>query len=119
MKVKYYYSAPQQIRLGYFLADCGGNPIYQFADSKFIKNLPRVTICSLLDGDKLSFGFTTCSSKDQYNKKIGQHISYIRAMKKPYKVVTLSDMKTIHEISNTIIEEIYTLETNRIFHVSD
>ena len=115
MGIKYYHSAPQQIRLGYFLADAEGNEIYMYSGSTFVKNMPRITICSILDGNKLSFGYATCSSKDQYKKKIGQSIAKIRAEKKPYKVIELDDLKDVHIISDKIIDEIYDLETKRIY----
>jgi hypothetical protein len=119
MGIKYYYSAPQQIRKGYYLADAGGNIIYEFEGSEFIKNVPRVTICTILDGDKLSIGFTTCTGKDQFVKKIGQKIAKARAIKRPYAVVEISDIKEIHNISNKYISEIFDLETKRIYGVSD
>ena len=115
MGIKFYHSAPQQIRQGYFLADAVGNIMYVFNESKFVKNVPRVTICSILEGNKLSFGYTTCSSKDQYIKKRGQHIAYIRALKKPYVVYELDDSSNIHEISSKVIDEIFEKETARIY----
>lgn len=115
MGIRYYHSVPQQVRMGYFLADAEGNEIYMYAGSKFVKNMPRVTICSILDDNKLSFGYTTCSSKDQYKKKIGQRISKFRAEKKPYKVVELTNLQDVHIVSDKIIEEIYDLETKRIY----
>lgn len=119
MGIKYYYSAPSQLRMGMFLADADGKMIYQFPDSKFIKNIPRVTICSILDGDKLSFGFATCSPKDQYVKKFGRHIAYERAVKKPYKVCDVKDVEAIHEATDRVITEIFDLESARIFNVSN
>lgn len=116
MGIKYYHSAPTQLRCGLFLADAEGNKIYDFpTKSALIKNLPRVTICSVLDGNKLSFGYTTCSSKEQYTKKRGQRISYARAIGHPYKVVELDDMANIHEVSGKIIDEIFEKETKRIY----
>jgi len=119
MGIKYYYSAPQQIRCGYFLADAEGLPLYQFSESYFVKNLPRVTVCTILDGNKLSIGYATCTSKDQYVKRIGQNISKARALKKPYAVVEISDIKEIHNISEKYINEIFDLESKRIYGVSD
>ena len=115
MGIKYYHSVPQQIRQLTVLTDINGNLIYAFPDSKFIKNLPRVTVCSILDGNTLRFGYATCASKDTFIKSIGQKISYARAMKKPYKIVTIDDMKDIHAISDTIISEIFELETKRLY----
>lgn len=116
MGIKYYYSAPTQIRCGLFIADAEGNWINDLpVKSTLVKNLPRVVICSILDGNKLSFGFTTCSSKEQYSKKRGQRIAYARAIGKPYKVIELEDIKTIHDVSAKIIDEIFNLETKRIY----
>lgn len=116
MGIKYYHSAPQQIRCGFFLADAEGNKI---ADCKtksiLIKNLPRVTICSILDGKQLSFGYATCSSKEQYSKRRGQRIAYARALGKPYVVYQLDDIKDVHEISARVVDEIFDLESKRIF----
>lgn len=119
MGIKYYHSLPQQIRIGYFLADAEGNFLYQVEGSEFVKNLPRVTICTILDGDKLAIGFATCSSKDQYKKKVGQRIAYARALNKPYAVVDVPDIKEIHNISKKYINEIFEIETKRIYGVSD
>lgn len=118
MGIKYYYSAPTQIRCGFFIADAEGNWLNDLPiKSVLVKNLPRVVICSILDGNKLSFGFATCSSKEQYCKKRGQRIAYARAIGKPYKVVELEDIKTIHDISAQIIDEIFDLETKRIYGI--
>ena len=115
MGIKYYYSIPQQIRQALVLTDAVGNPIYVFENSKFIKNLPRVTICSILNGNTLSFGFTTCASKDTFKRKVGQKISRERALKKPYKTVVIEDMSDIHTISDAIVAEIYKMETSRLY----
>ena len=115
MKVKYYYSAVQQIRMGYFVADAEGKPIFQFEDSKYIKTLPRVTICSILKDNKLYFGYATCASKDEYRRSIGRQIAYARAIGKPFAVVDVPDMKDIHEISDSVIDKIFELETKRIY----
>lgn len=116
MGVKYYYSAPTQIRCGYFIADAEGNWLNDLPiKSELVKNLPRVVVCSVLEGKTLSFGFATCSSKEQYSKKRGQRISYARAIGKPYKVVELEDIKTIHDVSAQTVVEIFALETERIY----
>ena len=118
MGIKYYYSAPQQIRSGYFVSDVNGNILYKFPGSSFVKNLPRVIICTILDGTKLSIGFATCSHKDQYVKKIGQKIAMARALKKPYATVEISNIQEIHDISQKYVSEIFENETKRIYGVS-
>ena len=115
MGIKYYYSAPQQIRLGYYLADVGGNYLYTLPNSKLVKNLPRVTICSILEGNKISFGFATCSSKEQYVKKRGQAIAHARALKKPYAVYEVNSIEEVHKVSDQVIKEIFELETSRLY----
>ena len=116
MGIKYYHSAPQQVRCGIFLADAEGKKIADLnAKSVLIKNLPRVTVCSVLDGNKLSFGYATCSSKEQYNKKRGQRISYARAIGKPYAVYEREDLADVHEVSARVVEEIFNIETKRIY----
>lgn len=115
MKAKFYYSVPQQIRSVNVLSDASGNIIYVYPKTKLVKNLPRITICSILDGDTLSFGYSTCSHKDTYVKKLGQHIARQRAELNPYKKVTIEDKKDIHVISDAIVSEIFELETKRIY----
>ena len=116
MGIKYYYSAPQQIRCGLFLADAEGNPVAPIpVKSKLVKNLPRVVICSVLDGNKLSFGFATCSDKEMYSRKRGRAIAYARAIGKPYTVFELSDIKDIKEVSARIVDEIFEIESKRIY----
>lgn len=115
MGIKYYYSAPQQIRLGYFLADAVGNYLYTLPNSKCVKNLPRVTICSILKDNILTFGFATCSSKDQYIKKRGQKIARERAIKNPYAIYEVNNVEEIHSVTDKVIEEIFKLETLRIY----
>lgn len=115
MGIKYYYSAPQQLRQALVIADCNGNTVYQFDNGKLVKMFPRVTICSILDGNKLSFGYTVCSDKDQFVRKIGQKISYARALNKPFMVIENFEMKDIHIISEDVINKIYEIETKRIY----
>ncbi|MBQ8132606.1 MAG: hypothetical protein IJ193_08955 [Bacilli bacterium] len=118
MGTKYYYSAPMQIRCGFFIADAEGNWLNDLPiKSTLVKNLPRVVVCSVLEGNRLSFGYCTCSSNEQYSKKRGQRISYARAIGKPYKVIELDDIKTIHDVSAKIIDEIFDLESKRIYGV--
>ena len=119
MGIKYYHSVPQQIRLGYFIADAEGKLIFQFDGSTFIKELPRVTVCTILNGNQLSIGYATCSHKDRYNRKVGNMIAYARASKKPYAVVTVENKQEIHEISAKYVDEIFDLETKRIYGVSN
>lgn len=115
MGIKYYYSKPTQVRMVPCFADAEGNIIGEAGNSVFVKWIPRVVICSILDGNKVSFGYTTCSKKDLYKQKVGQHISYIRALNKPYATVELNDISEIKEVSNRIISEIFEKESKRIF----
>ena len=115
MGIKYYYSAPMQVRQFTAITDVNGDVFYTYPESKLITNLPRVTICSILDGNSVRFGYATCSSRDSFKKRIGQNISRNRAIKCPFKVVELTDIKDIHNISDKVIEEIFELETKRIY----
>lgn len=116
MGIKYYYSAPTQVRTVTCVADAEGRIIGPFnRKSNFVKWLPRVVICSILDENKLSFGYTTCSHKDLYTKKRGQKIAYARALNKPYEVVEISNTSDIKEVSARIITEIFDKESARIF----
>lgn len=115
MGIKYYHSAPLQIRMQRVITDASGTIVYSCTDSKFVKNLHRTTICSVLDNNKLSFGYTTCAPKDVYRKKIGQAIARGRALQKPYATFNISDKKDVQEISKRIVDEIFDLETKRIY----
>ena len=115
MGIKYYYSVPQQLRWNKVLADANGHVILDLGESKFIKNLPRVIVCSILAGSNLSFGYATCCSKDQYTKKLGRHIAKNWAIMHPYKTVTVNTKEDIHKFTDDIIAEIYEKESNRIF----
>ncbi len=119
MGIKYYYSAAQQIRTIKCIADANGNILYEFENSTFVKNLPKITVCTVLDGKTFSVGFATCSSKDQYSGKMGRKIALARALNHPYYKTELEDIKSIHDVTNTIVNEIFDKETKRIYHVSD
>ena len=115
MGIKYYYSAPLQLRKLTVLADADGAVVYTFDKSEYIKTLPRVVVCSILSDDVLSFGYAVCSSKDTYNKKLGQIIAFNRARQKPYAIQKIEDMSKIHEISDEIVQSIFDKETARIY----
>jgi len=40
---------------------------------------PVITHCLVYDGEKVAKGIAKCSRKDSPSKKIGRHISYMRA----------------------------------------
>lgn len=115
MGIKYYYSKPTQVRMVPCFADAEGNIIGEAGTSTFVKWIPRVVICSILDGNKVSFGYTTCSKKDLYKQKTGQRIAHARAINKPYEVVELNDISEIKEVSTRIVSEIFDKESKRIF----
>ena len=53
MGIKYYYSKPTQVRMVPCFADAEGNIIGEAGNSVFVKWIPRVVICSILDGNKV------------------------------------------------------------------
>jgi len=114
-KVRFYYSIPTQVRMVPSFADAQGIILGQAAPDVFVKWIPRVVICSVLNGNELSFGYTTCSKKDNYVKKIGQQKAYDRAINKPYKTVILNDISDIKDVSKEIVDEIFEIESKRIF----
>ena len=117
MKIKYYYSTANQIREQRVIADANGNTIYAFPQSKFIKYIPRIIICTILTDNVLSFGFATCSHKDEFSIKTGRKIARNRAEQKPYKTIQIENIKDIHNISDSIINEIFESESKRIWRL--
>lgn len=116
MRTKYYHTPAGQVRIGYFIADANGKFINDIPiqRSNLVRELPRITICSILDGNKLSFGYTTCSQKDRYIKKVGNKIAYDRALNNPCFVREMSEEENIHEISANIVDAIYEAELTRM-----
>lgn len=57
---------------------------------------PRLTVCGVLDeeANTLQFGFTVCSSKDRFEKKIGREISEKRALSNPIITVDVTKETT-------------------------
>lgn len=115
MGIKYYYSKPTQVRMVPCFADAEGNIVGVAGKSTFVKWIPRIVICSVLDGNKVSFGYTTCSNKDLYKQKLGQHIARERALNRPYVSIELGDISEIKEVSTRIVSEIFDKESKRIF----
>ena len=113
MGIKYYYSKPTQVRLVKVITDASGMKSFGILDSTFVKSFPRVTICSILEGDCLSFGYTVCAPKDVYRKNIGKKIAKGRAERNPSTVVHISDMKDINAISREIVNKIFDEHFNK------
>lgn len=112
MKVKYYYSRPYQVRTNSILTDEHGKYIATLRND-FVCNKPRIVVCSILDGNKMSFGYTVCSPKDQFIKNKGRKIAFARALRRPYKVIDVSpDVKAgtsasvAHEIMHKLLRHV-------------
>ena len=114
-KISFYYSIPTQIRMVPSFADVEGRILGQAGVSTFVKWIPRVVICSVLEGNILSFGFATCSEKDSFVREVGKKIAMERAVNNPFKTVTLDDLSNIKNVSQTIVDEIFEKESKRIF----
>jgi len=57
--------------------------------------LPRICICGIFDKDtnRISFGISRCSHKDQFVKKIAKDLARQRAIENPYAVIEVGDNK--------------------------
>lgn len=98
-KEKYYYGEDLRRVLMHAIVDSHNN-IVQINEKYDVITLPRVTICGIYDNEEhtLSFGVAKCTKGDEFNKKLGQNISYARASKKPYRVVQINPEDKISKL---------------------
>ena len=107
-KEKYYYSedlhrAKVQVVINHKQA------IIKMGETSEYEALPRITICGIYDNEAktMTYGVAKCSKKDTFKRKIGQKISYARAITKPYCVVQIHPED---KISNVFIENAKKIE---------
>lgn len=116
-KEKYYYSKPAKKGCVDVILDSQNN-IIEFG-KKFwaVQYIPRVTICGIYDNEEhtMSYGIAKCCKYDEFNKKLGQEISYARALRKPYKVIKI---KPEDKISTLFIENARLIEEEVLTHWS-
>jgi hypothetical protein len=106
-KEKYYYG--EDLRKVYMgvVVDSHNN-IIQVNEKFGLITLPRVTICGIYDNEEqtLSFGVAKCAEGDEFNKKLGQRITYARALNKPYRVVQIKPEDKISKLFITNAKDI-------------
>lgn len=106
--VKYFYTPALQVRSFNLICDGDGEVIETAPDfgGTFVKDLPRMVVCSLYDRDnrKMYFGSAVCSSKDNFNKKTARELSYERAKNNPQKVVQLDEMDNVASVSRFTVQ---------------
>ena len=108
--VKYYYSEALQLRTLRVLTDAKGDvKIILPSVPEHIKDLPRVTVCSLYDSveNKVRYGVAVCSSKDHFSRKEARRISLERAKIKPSRIIILKKESNLGKISKRIVNEIF------------
>lgn len=111
IKEKYFHSDSLCIKEIRVITDSNGNILYhEDDDQKFIRYVPRYTVCSLWDTENntLSFGVAVCSSKDTFVKKKGNEIAYNYALTKPYKVINNVDsIEKVKRVTAFLLNRIY------------
>ena len=90
---KYYYSAP---------ADKITEEYTPYSGFKIINRtpLPRVSICGVFDNETklLRIGYSRCSIKDKFNKKVGRDLAQYRAEHKPVIVLQLAEGEVLSHV---------------------
>lgn len=91
---KYYYgstSNPAEVEMYH--------PIFGFEKLGKI-TLPRVTVCGIFDNETkvLKIGYSRCSPKDIFIKKIGKELAYNRAKSNPVITMILSDNEVLSHV---------------------
>lgn len=106
--VKYFYTPALQVRSFNLICDGNGEVIETppAFGGTFVKDLPRMVVCSLFDKDskKMYFGSAVCSSKDDFSRKTAQKLSYERAKNNPQKVVQLDEMDNVASVSRFTVQ---------------
>ena len=108
--IKYFYSDAVQLRSLKVLTDAKGDVIGIIpSEPELIKDLPRVTVCSMYDEkeQKVYYGVTTCSSKDHFSRKVAREISLKRAKTSPSRIAIVKNTKFLGTTSKRIVKEIF------------
>lgn len=108
--VKYFYTPALQVRSFNLLCNGDGEVIESAPDfgGKYIKDLPRMVVCSIYDKEqkKMFFGTAVCSHKDAFCKKTAREMSYNRAKTKPCMIVDVDDLDNIANVSRLYVQKI-------------
>ena len=62
--------------------------------------MPRITICGIFDNETklLRIGCSRCSTKDKFDKKVGQELAQHRAEHKPVIVLQLAEGEVLSHV---------------------
>ena len=106
--IKYFYTPALQVRSFNLLCSGDGEVIESAPDfgGTYIKDLPRMVVCSIYDKEhkKMYFGTAVCSSKDNFCKKTAREMSYKRAKEKPIHTIDVDDLDNIADLSRTTVQ---------------
>lgn len=108
-KTKYYYSEAVHLRYLPCYTDAEGTPLFiDHTKNPIVKNVPRVTVASVLDSENnvLSFGVSVCSEKDVFSKEIGRGLALDRALNNPCLKVAVLKKTKISELSKKYADEL-------------
>ena len=70
----------------------------------------RFTLVGIVDEEEVRIGLSTCSEKNQFNKKVGNKIAEHRAFKRPIKTMLISELpeeagkNTKQRVINALVE---------------
>ena len=109
-KVKFFYTPALQVRSFNLVCDANGEVIEYIPpfDGTFVKNLPRMAVCSVwdTDNDTLAFGSCVCSEKDEFDKDTAQLLSYMRAKSKPIVTICIGPESDVAVLSKRYVNKI-------------
>ncbi len=113
LKPRYYYSDGFFIGTASVVVDDHGDLI-DWTNVRNKKPVPRVTICGIWDTEKntMAYGAALCSPEDQFVKKTGRELAYIRALEKPITTVYIKD----ESVSETFINYASSIEAQILDH---
>lgn len=106
-KEKYYYG--EDLRRAIAMVTVNSkNMIVNINSMHTYDNIPRVTICGIYDNieNTMSYGVAKCSEQDNFSRKMGQRISYSRALKCPYRIVHIQPEDKISKLFITHAKDI-------------
>ena len=90
---KYYYSVP---------ADKTTEEYTPYTGFRVIDRtpLPRISVCGMFDNETrlLRIGYSRCSTKDKFDKKIGRTLAQHRAEHKPVIILQLAEGEVLSHV---------------------
>ena len=118
-KEKYYYGDDLRRAIAMVTVN-SKNMIIKINSMHTYDNIPRITICGIYDDVEktMSYGVAKCSSNDDFRRKLGQKISYHRALHKPYRVVNIKPEDKISKLFITNARDIEK-EVLKYYNVKD